>query len=490
MKVQSIKVNFILQILYQLIILLIPLITAPYLTRVLGSENLGIYTFTYSIAYYFVLFASLGIVKYGQRIIASRRNDIISLRKTFWSLYLIHLFFSVISLVAYFVVIHFVNDNNKIYLLQGFFVSSALFDITWLFYGLENFKSVVLKNLVVKLMSTICIFIFIKGTNDLKLYTFIMSLSILIGYMVMLPQAISVVKPIKITWGDCKEHIKPLLVLSIAVVAVTLYTIFDKTLIGIFINNDSVAFYEYSDKIIRIPLTIISVIGTVLYPRACACYSNKDYDGMKKYFKFSLIFTFFIGFGSVFGLICVSDLFVLHYYGPDFFECSKIIKFMTPLIIIISFGDIVRTQFLIPMEKDFQYTIILVVNAILNICLSLILIPIIGVYGAVVGTVCAESFGLISEVLICRKFIDFKSIFVCVIPPILSSILMVISLLITKRFIDSSIFHLIVQIVIGVITYSASYLLFIRIFCCDFWKYLIDATAVFKNKFNKNNTNI
>ena len=101
MKKQGLKANFIFQGLYQFIILCIPLIISPYLTRVIGSNGLGIYTYTNSIAYYFVLFANLGIAKYGQRIIAVNRDDLIRLRKTFWSLYIVHLAMSILVLFSY-----------------------------------------------------------------------------------------------------------------------------------------------------------------------------------------------------------------------------------------------------------------------------------------------------------------------------------------------------------------------------------------------------
>ena len=228
-KSDNVKKNFIYQILYQVVILVLPLVTAPYLTRILGKDNLGDYGFTFSIAYYFVVLANLGIGKHGQRIIAARKNDENLVRKTFWSLFFAHSVFSVISLSAYILFSILQSELNDLYLIQSIYVMSALFDITWFFYGIENFKSVVIKNFILKILETSLIFILVRTVNDLYIYTFIMVGSTILGYLILFPQVIIYVKPIKFGWVDVKEHIKPLLLLSIAVIASSLYTFFDKT---------------------------------------------------------------------------------------------------------------------------------------------------------------------------------------------------------------------------------------------------------------------
>ena len=411
MKVQSVKKNFIYQLFYKIVIFIIPVIISPYLTRTLGKESLGIYTYTYSIAYYFVVACMLGILKYGQRIIATRRDDEISLRKTYWSLFLVHFIISIFVLMIYLIFLNLYGEYDKVFWAQLLFVLSAAFDITWLFYGLENFKVVVVRNFIIKFLSTVLIFIFVKSPSDLILYTYIMAGSTLLGNIIVVPTAIKIIKPIKFSLNDCLIHLKPMFILSIAVIASTLYTVFDKTLIGIIIDKESVAFYEYSHQIIMMPISIILVIGTVLYPKSCACFSKNDYEGMKKYFRIAVEFTYFIAFGAIVGLIFVSDMFVNLYYGSDFSPCSNIIKSMTPIIIVITLGDIFRTQYLIPLGKDIAYIVIAILNAIINVILSLVLLHTIGIQGAVIGTLSAELFGTCSQAYICRKYIDFKSLF-------------------------------------------------------------------------------
>ena len=245
---------------------------------------MGNYSYTNSIAYYFVILSLLGISRYGQRIISQSADDETLLRKNFWSLFVVHILNSLVVLLVYgFFVLFFTKEDKLIYLIQGFYVASALFDITWLFYGLENFKSVVIKNAVVKIVECILIFVFVHSPSDLWKYTVISTMGLLLGQVVMLPQAIHLVPWMRFARKDMKRHIKPLLVFSISVIAVSLYTVFDKTLLGLLTNKENVAFYEYSNKIITIPKTIIGVVGTVMFPRACRLAARGDSAGQRKY---------------------------------------------------------------------------------------------------------------------------------------------------------------------------------------------------------------
>ena len=139
---QSISKNFFFQYVYQVLILVIPLVLAPYLSRTLRETALGIFSYANSIASYFIVMARLGIARHGQRVISENANDDIKLRKSFWSLFTVHVIISVISLLAYIVAVSFFAKSDKtVFLIESIYVASAIFDITWLFYGLENFNN-------------------------------------------------------------------------------------------------------------------------------------------------------------------------------------------------------------------------------------------------------------------------------------------------------------------------------------------------------------
>ena len=467
-KRQSLTKNFVFQFLYQGLILVIPMIISPYLTRVVGKNGLGIYAYSNSIAYYFVVFAMLGISRHGQRIISENRDCIEMLRKKFWSLIGVHIFFSSIAIAMYSIFVEFfIHDHKIIYWIQVLYVASALFDITWFFQGLEHFQSVIIKNAIIKVLECISIFCFVKSANDLWIYALISSGGILIGQIIMIPQAIKMVKPIKISRIDVLEHIKPLFVLAVAVVASALYTIFDKTLLGILSNSDNVALYEYSNKIIQIPRTFITVIGAVIYPRACSMASKEDYNGQRKYIKLSLMITFLLGSASVFGLLSVAKPLAVLYYGESFRECGTIIMSMTPLIIFVGLGDVLRTQFLIPMHMDGKFVKVLCANAIINLIFSAFLIPIIGVYGAIVGTGLAELFGLCIQLFLCRKIVSLLDIMKISWPYLVSGVIMLLVIEMFNMLYDSKmtdITRLIFDVFVGGISFLGSVIIFYFIF--------------------------
>lgn len=475
MKKNNLKQNFIYQMIYQVLIYAIPLVISPYLTRTLGGNALGIYTYANSFAYYFLLFINLGINKHGQRVIAANRDDSIQLRRSFWSLFSIHTVTSVIGIIAYILFcVLYCKDNLSIFLIQTLYVLSAFVDITWLFYGLENFKSVVLKNTLVKAFECILIFLFVKSPNDLTIYTFITSGTILLGQAIMIPQAVKIVKPINFTIDDVKPHIKPMLVLFVSVIASTLYTVFDKTLLGMLSTNiEDVAYYEYSNKIITIPKVIISVVGTVFFPRACKYASDRNEYGQKQIMKISCAVGSVLGMASVFGLAAIANKLAVVYYGEEFALCGKVMILMTPLILIVSLGDTFRSGYLIPCHKDNVYVFSNVVSAVINIIVSSYLILQIGIYGAVYGTLIAEIVGFIIQAYSCKYVFSFKNMMEALIPPLIIGIFMYLVISYIDKTSPYSFTWLVIEIIVGAIIYIVGILMVSLIFYRDYLKQII-----------------
>ncbi len=413
----NIKQNFVMQFIYQILIFAVPLLVFPYLTRVLGKTNLGIYTFSNSIAYYFVLFANLGISNYGQRLIASNKDNELKLRKSFWSLYIDHLIVSIASFILYILFFGLINKvDNEVYLIQSLYVLSALFDVTWLFYGLENLKNIVIKNTLVKVLECICIFCFVKSDNDLNIYTIIMSVSTLVGQLIVIPSMLRIVKPIKVDWKDLKPHFKQLVVLFVSILASTLYSVFDKTLIGLIVSKEDAAFYEYANKIINIPKQLLFVVGTIIFPRACSCYARGEFERQKKYLDDSLFIIIFLSIGCVFGLMATGQKLAQVYYGNDFLESGKLIVCIVPIITIISIGDIMRLGYLLPAHKDFQVTISVIIGALLNLLISIPLLFLCGTIGAVIGTALAELTVTFIQIRWSKDITNFKDIIKKILP--------------------------------------------------------------------------
>ena len=158
---ESVKKNFIYNTIYQILLVILPLITAPYISRTLGANAVGVYSYTNSVAYYFILIAMLGISNYGNRTIASVRDNKEKLNEKFSSIYTLQFILFIIAIISYVVYSLFIaSENNMIFLLQTFYVVSGLLDISWLFFGLEQFKLTVFRNVVIKILTVISMFIF------------------------------------------------------------------------------------------------------------------------------------------------------------------------------------------------------------------------------------------------------------------------------------------------------------------------------------------
>lgn len=450
MRKHGLAKNFAFQLIYQVMMMFLPLILSPYLTRTLQKDALGEYSYINSITYYFYLAANLGIAKYGQRLISQSANNSNRLKQSFWSLYILHTITSLISIVAFtlFTTL-FINDNRLIFYLHILYLAFALFDISWLFYGLEYFKSVVIRNAIVKLVECILIFLTVKEPGDLWKYTIIVNGGYLAGAISLWPSVIREFKGTHIKREDVIIHCKPLLTFSIATIAVFMYTIFDKTLLGIMMAKENVAYYEYSYKIVMIPIVISSVIGTVMFPRACRFAKEGDTEGQKRYFSYSVLLSTVLSVGSIFGLTAISDLLAVEYYGESFRICGKIMICLAPMIYIGSMGDIIRTQYLIPAGMDREYVRCTIFNAIINIIVSSILIPFLGVYGAVIGTTLAEIFGLIYQAAKCRKLIDFRGIFAPIIPFSVIGLIMFALIKALDYFVAADLIGLIIRVFVG-----------------------------------------
>ena len=455
MKKQSIAGNLVYQFLYQVITVVCPLFLAPYLTRILQSTALGVYTYVNSIAYYFVIIANLGIQRYGQRLISQKKHDSTLLRKAFWSLYTLHACVSMVVIISYILFVHIVvKDNVAVFYFHLLYLLSVFFDITWLFYGLENFRIVVVFNSLIKVLEFILVFLLVKTVDDLIEYTIIINGGLLLSSIVLLPFAVKNVQPIRISIYDCMQHIKPMLVFTVSVVAVSLYTVFDKTLLGLMSSMDNVAFYDYSRRIMTVPISLTSVIGTVLFPRACRLVADGDTATQKWYFNLSALCVSAICVGSLFGILAVSDLFVVVYYGESFLPCGRILVSLSPIIYIVSMGDLIRTQFLIPNGMDSVFVKCLIYNAVINVCVSLLLIPFLDVYGAVIGTGCAELFGLIYQSYKCKQLFNYKVVLKDLLVFGIIGLCMTIILNMLNGVVEQSIKGLIILISSGIVIFA------------------------------------
>ncbi|SDG82077.1 Membrane protein involved in the export of O-antigen and teichoic acid [Selenomonas sp. WCT3] len=390
----SVKKNYFFIAIYQFLLLFVPLITTPYLTRVLGARSLGVYSYTNSIAHYFTIFIMMGLTIYGSRQIAIVRNDEIELNNSFSEIVSVQLvngiFFSLIYSIYSLYIFFYEKEIFFITILWGFYVISASLDISWFFSGMENFKLIVIRNLIAKIIVIVGIFSLVSR-DGLWIYIFIVSLGDFISQIVLWK---NIDKYVKVEFNfDYKKyikHYKKCLVLFVPVVAVSLYTIVDKIMLGYMSSYEELAFFDNSQKITVLPLAIITSLGTVMLPRISNLISQKSNNNVFEYIGKSMKFTLASSIGVAFGLAAFSPSFSVLYFGPEFSNCGDMIVLLSITIPIIAWANVIRMQYLLPNNMDNVYIFAVMMGAILNIILNILLIPRYNAYGAIVATIATE----------------------------------------------------------------------------------------------------
>lgn len=409
----SFKRNYLYQVLYEILAIVLPLITAPYIARVMGAENLGVFSYSHSVANLFLMIARLGVVNHGSRSIAACQKDNEKLNRVFSEIFSIQAVFGLLVTTVYMVYIAlFVKENQFIFFLQAIFVITALFDIGWLFMGLENFKKTVTRNIVVKIVSLISIFAFVHDRGDLGIYTIISTGSMLLGHLTLWLGLKKVVKFVKPTLSGIRTQLKGCLIMFVPTIAVTIYTVIDKVLLGGLAGETQVGYYDQAAKLVAVPLGFITSFGAVMLPRMSAMeaegtHGNEGIAIMNK----SLVFMVALATAISFGLASVSETLIPVYYGMEFLACIPLLMLISVKLPFMAWANVIRTQCLIPKHRDKEFIISLFVGAAVNVVLNVVLIPKFKAMGAAVATVSSEVAVCLVQSVFAKDVLSFKKPF-------------------------------------------------------------------------------
>ena len=447
----SVKKNIIYNISYQILILIVPFITSPYVSRVLGPEGLGTYSVTTAIVKYFTLFALLGMSNYGNRTIAKNKDSKEKLSVTFWNLYYFQLISSSTVLMMYIIYLLVVGIDNYglVSLCQIPYMLSCVFEISWFFYGMENFKGIVTRNTVVKILTTIAVFAFVKERGDAWIYVLINSLSLLMGQLCLWPFVFKYVSWKKPNWSIIRSHFKPNCILMISVIAVSVYTLMDKIMIEWMTTTTEVGYYENTEKIVAIANNAAGAVGAVMLPRVSNLRASGSDDKVLSYISKSMKYIMLIAVALAFGIAGVSKSFSVIYYGKEFERCGMLLMMISPAIVFYAASNILRNQYLLPKDMDRVFVTATVSASILNFVLNSIFIPVYGALGAVIGTVGAQFGELAYQALKTRKELPIKKYILCVFPYICFGAIMFFACKRIEKIEGISVVSLITQIIVG-----------------------------------------
>lgn len=459
-KKNSIKKNYLFNLFYQILTMIVPLITTPYLSRVLGAENIGIYSYTLSIASYFILFGAMGTAMYGQREIAYLQDDRYKRSKTFFEIIILRFITMGISLLIFYVTFATHGQYSMYYKILLLEIIANCFDISWFLQGLEEFKKTVIRNSIVKLISVICIFLFVKTSENLVQYFFIYVLSTLLGNVSLWIYLPKFLENVKFNELNIFRHLKPTTLLFIPQIAAQIYTVLDKTMIGIIISDKSeVGFYEQAQKITKILIMITTSLGTVMVPRISNAFAKGENERIKEYMNKSFKFVMLLAFPLMLGTISISKKFVPIFFGEGYQNVVYIINVIIPIVLAIGLSTILGTQYLLPTKKQKEFTTSIICGALVNLCFNFIFIKLWQSIGATIATVLAEFTVTGVQFYIVRREFPINNVIKYGKNYILSSAIMFIISLCIGAIIKNVYISLITQIIISMISYFGILLL-------------------------------
>lgn len=405
----SIKKNYIYNTLYEILAIIVPIITAPYVARIFEADGVGIYSRTNATTSFFCMFAALGIRSYGQREIAQHRDDKKAYSKIFWELEIMCICTTLACLLAWGVLIFISKDYTVYYAVLSMTVIATAFDISWFWGGQEQFKFIVIRNTLIKLIGIVLLFAFIRKKDDLLLYIALIAATGLIGNISMwtyLPKYL-----VKVDWKELKilPHFKNTLVYFIPTVATSIYTILDKVMIGWITENDyQSGYYEQATKIISICKTIVFSLITVMSARMSFLFSKESHTEIKKRMKDTFDFVFLITIPITFGLIGVGKRFIPLFFGDGYEKAIPLLYLMSPLLMIICVSNVLGSLYFTPSGQRARSNKAIITGSIVNLFMNIMLIPFLSAFGATIGSLAAESTITIMYLYMARDYFDIK----------------------------------------------------------------------------------
>lgn len=474
------------EILYRILTVITPLITTPIISRALGAEQIGVYSATQAYVNYFMLFSMLGIENYGNRTIAAVRTDKIAVQRFFWNIYAIQ-FVSVLTTIGIYITSFlWISDARKIVsIIQGLWLLSCLLDINWFFFGCEQFKITVARNIIVKFVSVLAIVILIRNPEDIYIYTAIMSGSVVISQLLLWKSLFNEISFEMPYWDNVKQHIAPIIHLFIPVIGLSVFHIMDKTMLDLLSNEENVGYYYSADKIINIPLGVISAVSTVMLPRISFMFKNNSVEDVKKVIEKSAEIVAFLTAAIGFGIATIAKDFVPLFFGKGFEACIPLIYWFVPVLYAKAWGEMIRSQYLIPLKKDRLYINAVCLGALINIITNYFLITKYAALGAVLGTLIAETtvmsveiFGVLHEINFVNIISQQTVYFVFAI------IMLVVTKMVALMINLSSIYKIIVCVAIGGFLYLTQCIIYWRIHNKSVFDLLIENSLHNKNSIN------
>ena len=446
--------NYLYNVGYQVLVIIVPLITSAYVSRVLHPAGVGAYAFTNSIIQYFILFANMGIGYYGNRQIAYVRDNRTKMAKTFWEIQIVKTIMTLVSIIAFEIFLIFYTRQFDYMLAQSLNLIAVAFDISWFYEGVENFKVTVLKNSLVKIVSMIAIFLFIKGPNDVTLYIVVLALSTLLGNLTLWPDIYRDLPKVRIKRLNPWIHFLPMAELFIPQIATQVYVQLNRTMLGVMVNETASGYYQYSDNLVKLILALVTATGTVMLPHVANAVSHGDMKKVNQMLYKSFDFVSAVAVPMMFGLAAISLTLAPKYYGPGYDPVGPAMMIESIVILMIAWSNALGVQYLFPIHHQKQFTISVTVGAVVNIILNFPLIHFYGLNGAMWSTVLSEISVTLYQLIAVRGLLSYRTLFNSLWKYLVSGVVMFLPVFWMNTHLKDSWLMMGFEVIVGIIIYT------------------------------------
>jgi O-antigen/teichoic acid export membrane protein len=435
-----------------------PVITTPYVSRILGVENIGIVNFATTYAAYFALFVALGIPMYGLREIAKQNNNPESRNQTFSELFIINVLSAIIFSAIYLITIFSVpalSQNKEFLLITGISVLFVPFNVDWFFSGREKFKLITLRTLAAKVIALGGLFIFVRTRGDIIPYlilTIVANLSSQIwnfGYMLK--------TEVKFRFAhlQIKKHLNAVLVLFASNIAISVYTMLSTLMLGFMSDYTQVGYYTSAIKVSKMILPIVIAVSPVMIARINSIKGERDSQKeILRLLNNSFGYMMMLAVPATIGLIVIAPRFVPLFFGAEFIPATASLQLLSLLIVIIGISNLFGWQALVAMGHEKKFLMAVLFGTVSNFCLNLLLAGKYGSVGASVASVVAEIMVTVSTFVFALKVIPVRINTGNIFQPILAALPIIPISFFLNQIMKDNISYLLVTVVASAIIYA------------------------------------
>lgn len=407
MKTRSIKFNFVMNMLLTVSNFLFPLITFPYVSRLLSPIGTGKVAFAYSIVSYFSILAAFGVANYGIRACAQVRDDKEKLSKTVQEILVINIVLMLAVYVVYFLGIYFIPElkaERTLFLISGLNILFSIVGIEWLYKGIEQYLYITVRSIIFKLIAFILIFTCIDSSDDYNIYAFIIIFATVGSGIVNLYNLKKVIILKRFNYYNFKQHVRPMMTFFVTTIAVAFYVNVSVALLGFMQGNEEVGYYNAAYRIKDVMVSIITSLGAVLLPRLSYYIENNMLDKFDDIVRKSMQFIFILSIPLVVFCILFARPSVLILAGAAYENSILPLQILAIIIFIVGVSNLTGIQMLIPLKKEKYLCYSVVIAAVINFSLNLVLIPYYGSVGTAISVVIAEASILFYQIYILRGY--------------------------------------------------------------------------------------